>query len=76
MKRIQSACLYVTVRFLLEAGLDNEYARQKVLLEVFKYKESNKEKIRIVSEEKFPDGSVTLNIKKRVKGYPIGHYFD
>lgn len=76
MKRISSACLYQTLHFILDPGLENTEARSKVCSEVESYKAAAGSNIQILKEQNLQDGSVLLEVRKRVSGYPVGSYFD
>ena len=76
MKRIASACTCQTLHFILDPALDVEEAKLRVKQEVNFYKESMKDKIKVLSETSNPDGTVFLELRKVVSGYPIGKYFD
>lgn len=76
MKRVISACLYQTLHFVLNPHYSKEEALQKVEEEIKNYKEQDADKVRILEEIKYDDGSVVLKIKKKVSGYPTGEYFE
>ena len=76
MKRIASACTCQTLHFILDPSLSEEEAKSRVKEEVRIYQETMKDKIKIVSLIKNPDGTYILELKKVVSGYPVGKYFD
>lgn len=76
MKRIASACTCQTLHFILDPALDVEEAKLRVKQEVEIYKDTMKDKIKIISEVFNDDGTVILELRKLVSGYPIGNYFD
>lgn len=76
MKRIASACTCQTLHFILNPALDIEEAKLRVKQELENYKETMKDKIKILSEVLNDDGTVILKLRKVVSGYPIGNYFD
>lgn len=76
MKRINSACLFQTIHFVLDPNVDRNIAISKVNSEVLAYEENTSDSIKILSKEILKDSSVVLCVKKKVSGYPIGKYFD
>ena len=76
MKRIKAACLYQTVTFLLDPNVTRGEALKKVESEVNNYKAKAGSSIQILKETKNDDGSVELEVRKKVSGYAIGSYFD
>lgn len=76
MKRISSACLYQTLHFILDPSLENTEAKTRVCNEVEGYKAAAGSSIQILKEQELQDGSVLLEVRKKVSGYPVGNYFD
>lgn len=79
MKRIKAACICQTVHFMLKEEIDHALAVRQVNEEVAHYKESLERghiKYKIISEEKQPDDSVIIRIKKQYSSSPIGDYLD
>lgn len=76
MKRIKSACLYQTVTFILDPNVTKEEALKKVESEVNNYKAKAGFSLQILKETKNNDGSIELEVRKKVSGYSIGNYFD
>ncbi len=76
MKRVKSACLYQTLSFILDPNFTKEEALEKVNNEVKNYKSQVGEKLQILNEKVFEDGSVELEVRKAVSGYSIGNYFE
>lgn len=76
MKRVISACLYQTLHFVLDSRYSKEEALEKVEEEVKKYKNQENDKVQILEEVKYDDGSVLLKVKKKVSGYATGEYFE
>ena len=77
MKRVKSACLYQTLSFLLDPNVSKEEALKKVAYEIANYKANvDGSNIQILNETENPDGSVEIQVRKKVSGYSIGNYFD
>lgn len=79
MKRIQSACICQTLRFLSKEGVSDEFGRQQIKAEVEQYKKSlerTQTKYKIVEETTQADGSVMLKIIKQYNASPVGDYLD
>lgn len=76
MKRIKSACLYQTVTFLLDPNVTRGEALKKIESEISNYKAKAGSSLQILKETKNDDGSVELEVRKKVSGYQIGKYFD
>ena len=76
MKRIKSACLYQTLMFILDPNLTKEEALKKVESELSEYKAKAGSSLQILKETKNNDGSVELEVRKKVAGYQIGKYFN
>lgn len=79
MKRIKSACLQQTIHFMLKEDLRHEDALRGVKEDVAAYKmqlERSRTRYRIDSEEKQPDGSVIVKIRKQYNSYDCGDYLD
>ncbi len=76
MKRVQSACLYQTLNFILDPNVPKEDAIKKVSYELEQYKNNIGTNIQILNEIKNSNGSVTLEVRKKVSGYSIGNYFN
>lgn len=76
MKRVNSACLYQTLNFILDPNVSKEDAIKKVSSELEQYKNNIGTNIQILNEIKNSDGSITLEVRKKVSGYSIGNYFD
>lgn len=77
MKRIQSACICQTLRFLLKENVPSCEAAKLLEEEIASYKrglERNRTEYRILSEERQPDGSVLLKIIKQYNACPVGDY--
>lgn len=79
MKRVKAACLQQVLHFTPKEGTEPQFAAQAVAEEVAQYK-SRLDHIRtwyrIIREEKQPDGSVFLEIKKQYNTSPVGGYLD
>lgn len=76
MKRIKSACLLQTVSFILDPNVSREIALRKVKDEVTSYKAKAGTTLQILKETVNEDGSVDIEIRKKVSSYSIGNYFD
>lgn len=79
MKRVKAACITQTLHFLLKEDAPHDYALRLVEEEVKKYKgqlDRNKTQYKILSEEKQPDGSIIIEIKKQYNTSPVGNYLD
>ena len=77
MKRIQSACLSQTIHFQLKDGIPHEAAVQEAEREYQQYKtglERSRTKYRIDEEQRQPDGSILIRIKKQYLDYDVGSY--
>ena len=77
MKRIQSACLSQTIHFQLKDGIPHEAAVQEAEREYQQYKtglERSRTKYRIDEEQRQPDGSIIIRIKKQYLDYDVGSY--
>ena len=76
MKRGKSACLYQTLFFILDPKVSKEEALSKVQTEVEVYKKKANSDIQILNETINEDGSVEIQIRKKVSEYSVGNYFD
>lgn len=76
MKRVKSACLYQTLVFILDPKVSKEEALSKVQTEVEVYKKKANSDIQILNETINEDGSVEIQIRKKVSEYSVGNYFD
>ena len=79
MKRIKSACLELTIQFLLKDNIGHAAAIQAVKEEVAHYKsllDRNHTKYKILQEKDQADGSVIIKMKKQYNNYDYGDYFD
>lgn len=79
MKRIKAACICQTLHFMLKEDMEHDLAVQQVGREVEHYKQSlerNRTQYRILEEDRQPDGSVLLKIKKQYNVSPVGDYLD
>ncbi len=76
MKRVQSACLTQTLHFILDPSLEKEEAIKRVEEEVVAYKNKMESMIKVLREEKREDGTIIIEVKKKVSGYSVGKYFD
>lgn len=79
MKRVKAACITQTLHFLLKEDVAHDYAIKLVDEEVKKYKEKLDWKVaqyKILSEERQPDGSIIMEIKRQYNTSPVGHYLD
>ena len=76
MKRIFAACQYQTLGFILDPSLDIEEAKSRVLKEVETYKSTLGDNGQILNEIYNEDGTVVLEVRKKVSGYSIGKYFN
>ena len=76
MKRIKSACLYQTVSFLLDPNVTRGEAIKKIESEISNYKAKAGSSLQILKERKNDDGSIELEVRKKVHPYSIGNYFD
>lgn len=79
MKRIQSACICQTLRFMCKDDVAKERAVQLVHDEVAGYKkhlEQTRTQYKIVEEAVQPDGSVILKVIKQYNQSPVGDYLN
>lgn len=76
MKRISCACLYQTLHFILDPSLEVAEAKSKVKQEVESYKMAAGDNVQILNETNNSDGTVFIEVRKKVSGYPVGRYFD
>lgn len=79
MKRIQSACLSQTVRFLQKEPMDKETAEQANRTEFERYKNQmarSYTKFKIIRETVLEDGTLEVQLKKQYNSYDLGGYFD
>ncbi|MBO5219413.1 MAG: hypothetical protein J6C52_08285 [Clostridia bacterium] len=79
MKRVKAACICQTLHFLLKEDIPHEAAARQVAEEAANYKASLEKggvKYRILSEEKQPDDSIIIKIKKQYSTSPVGDYLD
>lgn len=79
MKRVESACIFQNLHFLLKEDAPHDYAVRLVKEEVEKYKaslERSHTKYKIISEETLEDGSVKIEIKKQYSTSPVGDYLN
>ena len=75
MKKLVSACLCMTLHFVLDRRLPIKDAKAKVREEVEEFRKSLDDTQIIYDEVYNDDGSVILYIRKKVKDIPPGAYF-
>ena len=79
MKRIQSACLSQTVRFLQKEPMGKAAAEQANRIEFERYKNHmtrSYTKFKIIRETVLEDGTLEVQLKKQYNNYDLGGYFD
>ncbi len=77
MKRIQSACICQTLRFMLKEELPREEALRQLTYEVQHYKDTldrNRVQYRILEETPGEDGTITVKVIKQYNQSPVGDY--
>lgn len=77
MKRIQSACVCQTLRFMLREELPREEAIRQLTHEVQHYKDTldhNRVQYRILEETPGEDGTITVKVIKQYNQSPVGDY--
>lgn len=77
MKRIQSACLEQTIRFVMKDDIPREEARQMVQAEYRHYLEQmdrNRTGYKVLEELPQTDGSLTVRLKRQYNNYDVGDY--
>lgn len=77
MKRIQSACLEQTIRFVMKDDIPREEARQMVQAEYRHYLEKmdrNRTGYKVLEELPQADGSLTVRLKRQYNNYDVGDY--
>ena len=77
MKRIQSACLEQTIRFVMKDDIPREEARQMVRAEYRHYLEQmdrNRTGYKVLEELPQADGSPTVRLKRQYNNYDVGDY--
>ena len=76
MKRIQSACLEQTIRFVMKDDIPRE-ARQMVQAEYRHYLEQmdrNRTGYKVLEELPQADGSLIVRLKRQYNNYDVGDY--
>lgn len=79
MKRIQSACLEQTIRFVMKDDIPRAEAEQMVKAECRHYLEQldrNRTAYKVLDETLQPDGSLIVQIKRQYNNYDIGEYLN
>lgn len=79
MKRIQAACIFQTLHFMLKEDAEHDWAVRQVAQEVEDYKrrlERNRTQYRITEQTTQPDGSIVLKVIKQYNASPVGSYLD
>ena len=79
MKRIQSACLSQTIRFLQKEPMGKAAAEQANRIEFERYKHQmirSYTRFKIISETVLEDGTLEVQLKKQYNSYDPGSYFD
>ncbi len=79
MKRIMSACICQTLRFMLNEDVPKDYAKELARQEVEQYKktlERNRTEYKIVDEKEASDGSIILKVIKQYNSSPVGDYLN
>ncbi len=79
MKRIQSACLEMTITFFPKEDTGPAAAAHALKEELTHYKallERNHTKYKILEEKEMPDHSVTLKLKKQYNNYSCKGYIE
>lgn len=77
MKRIQSACICQTLRFMLKEELPREEAIRQLTHEVQHYKDTldrNRVQYKILEETTGEDGTITVKVIKQYNQSPVGDY--
>ena len=77
MKRIQSACLEQTIRFVIKDDIPREEARQMVQAEYRHYLEQmdrNRTGYKVLEELPQADGSLIVRLKRQYNNYDVGDY--
>ena len=77
MKRIQSACLEQTIRFVMKDDIPREEARQMVQAEYRHYLEQmdrNRTGYKVLEELPQADGSLIVRMKRQYNNYDVGDY--
>lgn len=77
MKRIQSACLEQTIRFVMKDDIPREEARQMVQAEYRHYLEQmdrNRTGYKVLEELPQTDGSLIVRLKRQYNNYDVGDY--
>lgn len=77
MKRIQSACLEQTIRFVMKDDIPREEARQMVQAEYRHYLEQmdrNRTGYKVLEELPQADGSLIVRLKRQYNNYDVGDY--
>lgn len=79
MKRIQAACIFQTLHFMLKEDAEHDWAVRQVAQEVEDYKrrlERNRTQYRITEQTTQPDGSIVIKVIKQYNASPVGSYLD
>ena len=76
MKTLSSCCLCVTLHFISDRHLTRNEACERVKQEGLEYRRGLGDNAIIVEEVQMEDGSIFLHVRKKVKDYPIGNYFN
>lgn len=76
MKTLSSCCLCVTLHFIPDRHLTRNEACERVKQEVLEYRRGLGDNAIIVEEVDMEDGSIFLHVRKKVKDYPVGNYFN
>ena len=76
MKTLSSCCLCVTLHFIHYRDLTRKEAVERVKQEVLEYRRGLGDNAIIMEEVQMEDGSIFLHVRKKVKDYPVGNYFN
>ena len=77
MKRIQSACLEQTIRFVMKDDIPREEARQMVQAEYRHYLEQmdrNRTGYKVLEELPQADGSLIVRLNRKYNNSDVGDY--
>lgn len=77
MKRIQSACLEQTIRFLTKDDVPVEEAQRLVQAEYRHYLDQmdrNRTGYKVLEEKPQPDGSLLIRLKRQYNNYSTGDF--
>lgn len=79
MKRIKAACMLQTIHFQLSEKLEHDAAVEAAQQDWERYKnqmDRQHTKYRVVQEERQPDGSILVRIKKQYNQYNCDEYMN